>query len=186
MALRRRVATLDVAPIPRSVFDDIRVVHALALRHGSALPVDLAWMLRSLELAEEKIAAAGYDPEFCHGDGNVSNVLVGPYGLRLVDWDLSGMMDPIQDLGCLLAELGPFDLDARELFEASWGCWDPRLFDRARVYGVADQVRHGLIGAYRDAREPGTLEYAKFSDWQFLRARTALNDPRFDDRMRNL
>jgi hypothetical protein len=43
-----------------------------------------------------------------------------------------------------------------------------------------------VIGAYCDAVRPGTQEYSKFSDWQFLRARAGLSDPHFDDRIRNL
>ncbi|MDJ0396033.1 amidase family protein [Rhodococcus sp. G-MC3] len=31
-----------------------------------------------------------------------------------------------------------------------------------------------------------TVEYSKFSDWQFLRARAGLRDPHFDDRLRNI
>jgi hypothetical protein len=47
-------------------------------------------------------------------------------------------------------------------------------------------VRWGLIGAYADATRPGTLEYSKFSDWQFLRARGGLGDSHFHDRLRSL
>jgi len=60
------------------------------------------------------------------------------------------------------------------------------MFDRARVYGAADLVRWGLTGAYVDSVDPGTFEYSKFSDWQFLRARWALTASQFDDRLRNL
>lgn len=59
------------------------------------------------------------------------------------------------------------------------------LFDRARIYGIADSLRWALIGLYCDAVKPGTPEYSTFSDWQFLRARAGLRDPHFDDRVRN-
>jgi aminoglycoside phosphotransferase (APT) family kinase protein len=106
--------------------------------------------------------------------------------MLLVDWDVAAVMDPLQDLGTLLAEVRPFDSTAREAFESAWGSFDQSLFDRARVYGVADCVRWGLIGAYADAARPGTLEYSKLSDWQFLRARAGLGDIHFHDRLRNL
>jgi hypothetical protein len=47
-----------------------------------------------------------------------------------------------------------------------------RLFNRARLYGVADDVRWGLIGAILAATSPRTdLEFLKYADWRFLRAR---------------
>jgi aminoglycoside phosphotransferase (APT) family kinase protein len=187
VALRRRVHGLPGCTRRATVFDDIRAAHGL-VGTGGALPEDFPWMARMLGPAEERIAASGYDLVPCHGDGNVSNVLVahGDGSLRLVDWDCAALMDPLQDLGALLQELRPFDVDARAVFEMYWGTSDDALFDRCRIYGIADSVRWGLVGAYADAARPGTHEYAKFSDWQFLRARAGLRDPHFDDRVRNL
>ncbi|AWH01477.1 phosphotransferase family protein [Rhodococcus ruber] len=185
--LRKRVHSLAAFSRTASVFDDIRDALRVARAASAALPQDLPWMLRTLSDAEQRIEAAGYDLVPAHGDGNVSNVLVPEGGgLLLVDWDCAAMMDPLQDLGTLLGELCPHDRDARVVFEMFWRSWDYSLFDRARVYGIADSLRWALIGAYCDAMRPGTHEYSKFSDWQFLRARAGLRDPHFDDRIRNL
>jgi Phosphotransferase enzyme family len=188
VALRRAVHALPAFGRRASVFDDIRAAHRLVSDAGGALPADLDWMLRLLAPAERRIAAAGCDALPCHGDGNVSNVLFerGGDGLRLVDWDCAATMDPLQDLGVLLQEIRPFDGSAREVFEMYWGSWDESLFDRCRVYGIADCVRWGLLGRYAGTVSPGTQEYTKFADWQFLRARAGLGGPRFEDRVRNL
>jgi aminoglycoside phosphotransferase (APT) family kinase protein len=188
VTLRRAVHALPAFDRRASVFDDIRAAHRLVRDAGGALPLDLDWMLRLLGPAERRIAAAGYDAVACHGDGNVSNVLFerAGDGLALLDWDCAAMMDPLQDLGALLQEIRPFDGSAREVFEMYWGSWDGSLFDRCRVYGIADCVRWGLLGRYAGTVSPGTHEYTKFADWQFLRARAGLGDPRFDDRVRNL
>jgi hypothetical protein len=185
--LRERVQTFASITRVATVFDDIRALSALAAVNGVTLPKDLDWMARLLDLAEKRIVATGFDRVPCHGDGNVSNVLlVDDDRMLLVDWDVAAVMDPLQDLGVLLAEVRPFDSSAREAFEMAWGTFDQALFDRARVYGTADCVRWGLIGAYADAARPGTLEYSKFSDWQFLRARGGLGDAHFHDRLRSL
>lgn len=185
--LRKRVR--DFGSITRAavVFDEIRVLTDLAAAENVRLPADFEWMLRQLDLAEQRISAAGFDLVAAHGDGNVSNVLVCADGeLLLVDWDCAGLMDPLQDIGAVLAEVRPFDVDARSVFEMAWGTFDQSLFDRARLYGVADCVKWGLIGAYADACRPGTLEYSKFSDWQFVRARIGLGDVHHFDRLRNV
>lgn len=185
--LRKRVR--DFGSITRAavVFDEIRVLTDLAAAENVRLPADFEWMLRQLDLAEQRISAAGFDLVAAHGDGNVSNVLVCADGeLLLVDWDCAGLMDPLQDIGAVLAEVRPSDVDARSVFEMAWGTFDQSLFDRARLYGVADCVKWGLIGAYADACRPGTLEYSKFSDWQFVRARIGLGDVHHFDRLRNV
>jgi hypothetical protein len=187
IALRKRVHGFTSITRRATVFDDIRTLAALAVTHAVALPTDFDWMLRLLGMAERRIVAVGFDTVPCHGDGNVSNVLLpDDGGMLLVDWDVAAVMDPLQDLGALLAEVRPFDSAGRVAFEMAWGSFDQALFDRARVYGLADCVRWGLIGAYADAARPGTLEYSKFSDWQFLRARAGLFEVAFHDRLRNL
>jgi Phosphotransferase enzyme family len=185
--LRRQVQGFTSVTRAASVFDDIRALSTLVDASAVSLPKDFEWMVRQLEMAEKRIVATGFDQVPCHGDGNVSNVLlVDGGGMLLVDWDVAARMDPLQDVGVVLAEVRPFDSDARIAFEMAWGSYDQSLFDRARVYGFADLVRWGLVGAYADAARPGTLEYSKFSDWQFLRARAGLGDGHFHDRLRNL
>jgi hypothetical protein len=185
--LRERVHGLRTITRTATVFDDIRTLTDLAAANAVILPTDFDWMARMLAMAEKRIMATGFDTRPCHGDGNVSNVLLADDDrMLLVDWDVAAVMDPLQDIGTLLAEVRPFDSTAREAFETAWGSFDQSLFDRARVYGVADCVRWGLIGAYSDAARPGTLEYSKLSDWQFLRARAGLGDIHFHDRLRNL
>jgi hypothetical protein len=185
--LREQVREFDTITRTATVFDDIRTLTELVAANAVSLPTDFEWQTRMLEMAERRIVATGFDAVPCHGDGNVSNVLLPEDGrMLLVDWDVAAVMDPLQDLGTLLAEVRPFDSTAREAFESAWGSFDQSLFDRARVYGVADCVRWGLIGAYADAARPGTLEYSKLSDWQFLRARAGLGDIHFHDRLRNL
>ncbi|MET0474294.1 MAG: phosphotransferase [Mycobacterium sp.] len=185
--LRQRVHGFGTITRTATVFDDIRTLTELAASNAVGLPTDFDWMTRMLGMAEGRITATGFDTAPCHGDGNVSNVLLADDGrMLLVDWDVAAVMDPLQDLGILLAEVRPFDSSASEAFEMAWGSFDQSLFDRARVYGVADCVRWGLIGAYADAARPGTLEYSKLSDWQFLRARAGLGDIHFHDRLKNL
>lgn len=185
--LRTRVHTGAGITRAATVFDDIRALTALAHTTGVALPQDFGWMLRMVDMAEKKILATGFDSVPAHGDGNVSNVLLADDGrMLLVDWDVAAVMDPLQDIGVMLAEVRPFDSEARAAFEMAWGSYDQSLFDRARVYGIVDLVRWGLIGAYADAARPGTLEYSKLSDWQFLRARAGLADGHFHDRLESL
>jgi hypothetical protein len=108
-------------------------------------------------------------------------------GVLLVDFDLAANIDPFEDLGSFLVEAHAFDPAARESFEAFHGSFDERLFNRARLYGVADDLRWGLIGAIlarTSARSD--LEFLKYAEWRFLRCRMAMRDQRFEERVRRV
>ncbi|MEM9050348.1 MAG: phosphotransferase [Pseudomonadota bacterium] len=188
--LRARTRFQAGPPLPRSrsVFSHIASLAAQAEDAAVALPPDWPWMQGWMRAAGEAIAAAGIDLVPAHGDGNASNLLIGAGGdIRLVDFDMAAMMDPFEDLGSFLVEAHAFDPDAQESMEMACGRMDERLFNRARIYGVADDLRWGLIGAIL-ARTSGRteLEFLKYAAWRFLRARFALRDPRFEERVRRL
>ncbi|NYI70964.1 hypothetical protein GGQ54_001524 [Naumannella cuiyingiana] len=179
--LRAAVADIGTLPRQRQPLDEPSELARLASDIGAWLPADLSWLLRRLEPVAERVRAEGWDEVAAHGDGNLSNVMVTADGtLALVDWDSAAMMDPLADLGVLLIEVCPDRRSAAELFEAARGRFDVAEFDRANAYGAAELLRWALIGSIADAVQPGTQEYSKFADWQFLRARWALSEPAFD------
>jgi thiamine kinase-like enzyme len=183
--------TMQAGPtLPRraDVFAAIEALLARAREAGIALPEDISWLLDNARAAAAAIAAAGIDRVLAHGDGNASNVLIDPAGgVLLVDMDMAGTMDPFQDLGSFLVEAHAFDPEARESFEVFHGRFDERLFNRARLYGVADDLRWGLIGSILAGTSARTaLEFLKYADWRYLRARLAMRDPRFEERLRRL
>ncbi|MEZ5213279.1 phosphotransferase [Gordonia sp. (in: high G+C Gram-positive bacteria)] len=189
IAQRRAVWELDVPRARKAtVFDDVRALHERSVAAGAQLPADLPWMLRALADAERRIEATGYDTVLIHGDANCSNVAIDRETGRvlLLDFDWAAVADPVQDVGSLVLELGLGNCDARAVFEEIWGGYDERLYARAKCYGFAEAVRGGLIGAWADHCDPGTLEYSKFSDWMFLWARVGLSDHAVDDYLRSL
>lgn len=144
-------------------------------------------MLRSVRQIADLIRPTITERVYAYGDGNTSNLLITHDGsVVLVDWDWAGVMEPAQDLGVTLVELGSTEREARSLFKLATGGSDETVFAKAMLYGYSDMVRQGLIGAITDRLEPGTLEYSKYGDWQFLRARFSLQSYRTSDFMRRL
>lgn len=172
----------------RSVLDHIEDLVSAAERCGAALPQDWPWMHDNIRAAGAAIRAAGVDTVPAHGDGNASNLMIDAAGgVMLVDWDMAANMDPFEDLGSLLAEAHAFDPGAAETFEVFHGRFDAALFNRARLYGVADDLRWGLIGGVLAQTSARThLEFLKYADWRMLRARFAMRDPRFEERVRRV
>lgn len=188
LAARKTVQSGPPLPRSRGAFAHVAELSDRAAQAGVTLPQDWAWMAASIGAAGEAIAAAGVDSVPAHGDGNASNLMIDPSGgVLLVDFDMAANMDPYEDLGSFLVEAHAFDPEAAESFEMFHGSFDARLFNRARLYGVADDLRWGLIGAILAATSPRTdLEFLKYADWRFLRARFSMRDPRFEERIRRL
>ena len=188
IAARRAVHKGAALARNATVFQEIEWFLGDALAAEAYLPADLDWLVENVRTAGDAIEASGVDLVPAHGDGNVSNMLVGPdKQIRLVDWDRAANMDAFEDFGSFLAEAYPFDAEAQEAFEVFHGHLDERLFDRARLYGLADDLRWGLIGAMLAAKSPRTkVEFLKFADWRFLRCRMGLRDPRFVERLRRV
>lgn len=188
LAVKRAFQAGPRLPRTTSVFDHIEALLSRAGEQGVALPADHAWLLDNIRSVARAIRAAGVDTAPAHGDGNASNVMIDAAGgVLLVDFDLAANIDPFEDLGSFLVEAHAFDPAARESFEAFHGRFDERLFNRARLYGVADDLRWGLIGAILAGTSARTdLEFLKYAEWRFLRCRMAMRDQRFEERVRRI
>ncbi len=176
--------------LPRTVsaFDEIDRFADAARTRAARLPPDIGWLLNNARDAAAAVAACGADTVPAHGDGTVSNVLIAPDGaVRLVDWDCAANMDPFADLGSFLVEACAQEPEARMVFTEWHGGWDEKLFNRAMLYGVADDLRWGLIGALLAATSARTLlEFLKYANWRFLRCRMAMRDARYMERCRSV
>jgi thiamine kinase-like enzyme len=188
--LETRKAFHRTKPLGRKadVFDQIGELLGKCRAVNAPLPEDVAWIASSVNEARDAIRASGIDYVPAHGDGNVSNLMFSESGeVRLIDWDMAGDMDPFLDAGVFLVEAHDSESDAAECFEAFHGRFDRSLFNRAWLYGVADDLRWGLIGALlAGSSRRETYEFLKFGDWRFLRARMAVRDPRFSEKLGRL
>jgi thiamine kinase-like enzyme len=178
------------APLSRSAsaFDEIERFHAAAKAAGSELPADVDWLAAELGFAADTVRSLDVKTVPIHGDGNVSNILISDAGeVRLVDWDRASNADPLEDLGSFFVEAFDQQPEARDAFKRARGGFNEKAFNRAWIYGVADDLRWGLIGALVAAKSlRNTLEFYKFASWRFVRCRMAVRDPRFGEALRRL
>lgn len=177
-------------PLPRhdGVFDEIERFYAAAVAAKAQLPTDTEWLVAELRFAAAVIQRIAATPVPIHGDGNVSNIMISDAGeVRLLDWDRATTADPLEDLGSFLIEAFAQEPEARDAFIRNTGAFDEAAFNRIRLYGVADDLRWGLIGALLAAKSPrDTLEFYKFASWRFLRCRMAVREPRFGELVRRI
>jgi hypothetical protein len=177
-------------PLPRrkSVFDEIEHFYSAVVLAKAQIPVDAEWLVEELRFAAAALQGLEITPVPIHGDGNVSNILISDAGeVRLIDWDRATTADPLEDLGSFLVEAFAQEPEARDAFIRNTDALDEAAFNRARIYGVADDLRWGLIGALLAAKSArNTLEFYKFASWRFLRCRMAVREPRFGEALRRV
>lgn len=175
---------LHAAPRPFvntfDIFAKQRQLLEICRRHDLSLVEDYA---THLSLAQKLEAVLGADPLAavpCHNDLLAENFLEEPGGIRIVDYQLSGMGDPGFELGNIAAE-GQFDPDRIALLtEAYFGAADSRLLARTRLFQAMSDftwtlwfcIHHGLLS------KPGsTFDYWGEAAGKWGRARAALTDP---------
>jgi thiamine kinase-like enzyme len=188
IAARLRFQQGPPLPKQRGVFAEIEHFHAAAVEVGAQLPTDAGWLVEELHFAGQGLAELAIEPVPIHGDGNVSNIMISDAGdVRLLDWDRATTADPLEDWGTFLVEAFEQEPEARDAFTRGLGDFDERRFNRARLYGTADDLRWGLIGALVAAKSPRTsYEFYKFASWRFVRCRMAVRSPRFGEMLRRL
>jgi len=188
--LEKRKAFTQVAPLGRraDVFADLESLFSRAIETKATVPADTEWILDLVRLAGAACAASQGEPVPIHGDGNISNILINHAGdVMLVDFDRAGNGDFLEDVGSFLVEAYSFEAEARDAFARFFGSFDEAAFERARLLGVADDLRWGLIGALQAHLSPRREhEFYKYANWRFLRARTAVRDPRYSERLRRV
>lgn len=169
-----------------SIFDEITALARIVAERGIPCHRRLPAFLELMDMARGKIAAAGSDKRPCHRDGNTANLMIGPeQTVKLVDFDLAADCDPYEDLGCYLIEFFDAEPEARAGFEEWEGRFDEGLFQRAMLYGMADDLRWGLIGSIMAATSPRrALEFAKYASWRLMRLETMALSSRAGDRVR--
>jgi thiamine kinase-like enzyme len=99
----------------------------------------------------------------------------------LIDYDQAGMNDPAYDLGVLMAEASVFEDEAMAWLKE----WDPQasypLLYRAQLYGALDDLLWAVRAAVQaHISERIHVEFRKYSEWRFMRARRILADRRFE------
>ena len=188
IAARRAFQSSGPLPKSASVFDEIERFHADAKATNAQLPTDVDWLVDELRFAGTVLKEIAIGRAPIHGDGNVSNLLISDAGeIRLIDWDRATTADPLEDIGSFILEVCEQEPEALDAFNRNFPDLGEAAFNRARVYGVADDLRWGLIGAVVAAKSPrNTHEFYKFASWRFLRCRMAVRSPRFGEQLRRM
>jgi thiamine kinase-like enzyme len=119
-------------------------------KHSLACPAGILDWLPTVRRIETALAVNALPPVPSNNDLLAKNVM-DDGRIRIIDYDFSGMNDPMFDVGDLAME-GDYDPDQiRVACTAYFGTHDPVQFARASLFGIAAQYTWSLLFVGMDA-----------------------------------
>ncbi|HEY2688380.1 MAG TPA: phosphotransferase [Streptosporangiaceae bacterium] len=152
---------------------------ALVDRHALACPPDLLGRLPTVRRIQAALAVNALPAVPSNNDLLAKNIM-DDGRIRLIDYDFSGMNDPMFDVGDLAME-GDYDPDQiRVLCQAYFGAHDPVQYARARLYGIGAQYTWTLLFIGMD-KLLSDSPADEFDYWQEAMSRWDWTRPKLED-----
>lgn len=116
----------------------------LLLGLGMSLPDGYHEVQRETEAVRRALEAAPLPLVPCHNDPWPGNLLDAGRRIYIIDWEYSGMNDPMWDLGDLSVEAGFGPEQDRVMMEAYYGGAPPALYSRLALYKTMSDLHWSL------------------------------------------
>ncbi|WP_376702136.1 phosphotransferase family protein [Mesorhizobium sp. ISC25] len=145
-----------------------------------ALPSGYHDVVREAEAVRAALAAHPLPIVACHCDPLCENFLDTGDRMWIVDWEYSGMNDPLWDLGDLSVE-GQFDAAQDEEMTLAYFGGEPRPAERGRIviYKAMCDLLWTLWGLIQLANNNPADDFRAYADGRFARCKTLMETPEF-------
>lgn len=152
-----------------------------------ALPEGYAGVLAEAEAVRAALARRPVPLAPCHCDPLCENFLDTRARMWIIDWEYSGMNDPMWDLGDLSVE-GEFAPGQEEEMLAAYFGGDAPAEDRARMilYKAMCDLLWTFWGLIQLAAENPAEDFRAYADGRFARCRALMGTPDFAAALRAL
>jgi thiamine kinase-like enzyme len=147
---------------------------------GAELPDGYHDAVAEAATVRDALAAHPVALKPCHCDPLSENFLDTGSRMWIVDWEYSGMNDPMWDLGDLSVEAGFDDAQDKRLIEAYFGA-PPCVFDVGRmvIYKAMCDLLWTLWGLIQHANKNPAEDFWAYSLNRFERCRTLMRSDKF-------
>lgn len=164
----------------RDLIEDVFGMRDLYRHTGKRMPGDVDGLLRDLDGFIRRVDEFHEPAVPCHGDGAASNILLNPkvrpgdVAMPLLSgWTVSGVMDPLEEAGSVLSEVGPF-CGVPAMLINGLGLPSSAL-PVAQCFGILGDLYWALIGLWRSATtDTPEIDFAKYGLWRLVKARNQL------------
>ena len=183
-AFRRLHDSGEVFPARFDLFAMIDEYSTLLGTKSVSLPTGYTAALEDAQAARKALAAHPVALVPCHCDPLCENFLDTGTRMWIVDWEYSGMNDPMWDLGDLSVEAG-FDAaqDAALLHAYFGGPPHPADHGRMVIYKAMCDLLWTLWGLIQHANGNPADDFLAYADGRFARCRALMQSPAFRDHL---
>lgn len=149
-------------------------------RLGATLPEGYHDVVAEADSVREALAASPGALAPCHCDPLCENFLDDGKRMWVVDWEYSGMNDPIWDLGDLSVEAGFSEAQDREMMQAYCDGEVPdAVFGRMVVYKAMCDLLWTLWGLIQHANDNPADDFWSYAVNRFERCKTLMSGSEF-------
>jgi thiamine kinase-like enzyme len=172
----------------KTVFDMIDEHIQQAVDLDGLFPDDWAWLDRQYRLARAALEASGLDITPCFNDPMPGNFMLNAKSDRmlLIDYEYASNNDRCYELGIWFGEMF-FEEDVEsELIERYFGEVREEVIARCQVYKALADIKWGCWSIVQARQSDLAFDYSKYGAWKFLRARSVMNDWRWQAWLRKV
>ena len=150
------------------------------LRGRELLPRDLHEAWRNARTVRRALEASPATLAPCHNDPWPGNLIDAGGRIYLIDWEYSGMNDPVWDLADLSVEAGFGPGQDRAMVEAyRGGPGPPALYSRLEVYKAISDLHWSLWSLVQHAKGNPAEDFRAYGTERLRRARTRMGGADF-------
>lgn len=150
-----------------------------------ALPEGYHGVVREAQAVREALAIHPVELAPCHCDPLCENFLDTGDRMWIVDWEYSGMNDPMWDLGDLSVE-GGFSPEQDEAMLKAYSGSEPHAFDRGRmvIYKSMCDLLWTLWGLIQLANGNPADDFRSYADNRFYRCKALMAEASFAEHLK--
>lgn len=179
-ALRRVHRLEKVFETRFDVFDEIGGYLKLLRERRAPLPEGYHEVGRKAKAVRRALEASPVPLVPCHNDPWPGNLLDAGGRIYLIDWEYSGMNDPVWDLADLSVEAGFGSEQDRSMMEAYHGvAASPTLYSRLEIYKAMSDLHWSLWGFVQHAKGNPAEDFWDYGLERLGRSRARMGGPDF-------
>ena len=172
-----------LGPVFKSRFDVFAMIDVylgILRKLGAPLPEDYHEVEQGARAVRRALDASPMPLSPCHNDPWPGNLLDAGGRLYIIDWEFSGMNDPMWDLGDLSVEAGFEPEQDRVMIEAYYGADAPlALYSRLALYKALSDLLWALWGLIQHANDNPRNDFLTYALGRLGRCKALMGSTEF-------
>jgi thiamine kinase-like enzyme len=165
----------------KTIFDMIDEHHEQVRMLGGWVPPDFPELDHQYRRARAALEASGLDLVPCFNDPMAGNFMMDDAGtIMMIDYEYASNNDRCYDLGIWFGEMFFDEPTEHALIAHYFGRVDAALVARVTVHKALADIKWAAWSMVQQKISALDFDFFKYGVWKYMRARSVLDDPRWD------